>query len=228
MDRRRGRFCLEILEVRSLLSGLTYSVTTDESTYQVGQTIGLAFTETNTSTQPMTVSVAPTDFTVSQGGYTIWQSDPDNQNQPPTSETLQPGQTLTQTATWDGTAPYSPLEGAEATNNWGTFVVSDPNAPQGLTATFQITDPIATNLTTDQSVYQMGQPVQVTFTQTNTSDQPVTFGGGSATAFLIYRDGAPLWLGGYPQFYPQFVILLCHYSLSSFFNFGMMLRERWK
>ena len=177
---------------------MTYSLTTDQPTYQVGQSIQITFTETNTSTQPVTVSVAPTDFSVSQGSYAVWQSDPDNANQPPTSETLQPGQSLTQTASWDGTTPDS-FDSSGTVNYWGTFVVSDPNAPQGLTATFQITDPIATSLTTDQPVYQMGQPVQVTFTQTNTSDQPVTFGGGSATAFLVYQDGAPLWLLAYPQ-----------------------------
>ena len=199
MDRRRRRLRLEILEARSLLSGLSYSLTTDASTYQVGQTIQLTFTETNTSTQPVMVAVAPTDFTVSQGAYAIWQSDPNNENQPPTSETLQPGQSLTQSASWDGTtpnlfddAPASPI------NYWGTFVVSNPNAPQGLTASFQITDPISISLTPDQSVYQMGQPVQVTFARTNTSDQPITYEPGGPDEFTISHDGTPLYLIAYP------------------------------
>jgi hypothetical protein len=130
MGRGRRRLHLETLEARSLLSGLTFSLTTDESTYQVGQTIQITFTETNTSTQPVTVAVAPADFTVSQGAYAIWQSDPNNENQSPTSETLQPGQSLTQSASWDGTtpdlfddAPASPI------NFWGTFVVSNQDCP---------------------------------------------------------------------------------------------------
>ena len=47
MNRRRSRMRIEILEARSLLSGLTYNLTTDESSYQVGQPIQMTFTETN-------------------------------------------------------------------------------------------------------------------------------------------------------------------------------------
>ncbi len=67
MVRSRRRLFFETLEVRSLLSGLSYSLTTDQATYQVGQTIEITFTETNTSDQPLTVEVSPTDFTVWQG-----------------------------------------------------------------------------------------------------------------------------------------------------------------
>lgn len=66
MVRSRRRLFFETLEVRSLLSGLSYSLTTDQATYQVGQTIEITFTETNTSDQPLTVEVSPTDFTVWQ------------------------------------------------------------------------------------------------------------------------------------------------------------------
>ena len=48
------------------LSSLAYSLTTDQSVYQVGQPIELTFTETNTSDQPVTVEVSPADFTISQ------------------------------------------------------------------------------------------------------------------------------------------------------------------
>ncbi len=186
--RGRTRLFFEALEARCLLSGLSYSLTTDQSTYQVGQSIQITFTETNTSDQPVTVDVAPTDFTISQNGDSIWQSNPGNANQPPPSETLQPGQSLTQTAAWDGTTPDQE-ESGPSINSWGDFVVSNPNAPQDDTATFQITDPISTTLTTDQPVYQVGEPVELIATVTDTADQPITFFAGPDEAFSIDLDG---------------------------------------
>ena len=38
---------VESLEVRALLSSLSYSLTTDKSEYAVGQSVQLTFTETN-------------------------------------------------------------------------------------------------------------------------------------------------------------------------------------
>ena len=73
---RRKLPVVEGLEERTLLSSVSYSLTTDQSVYQVGQPIKLKFTETNTSDQPVTVEVSPTDFTISQNSATIWQSDP--------------------------------------------------------------------------------------------------------------------------------------------------------
>ena len=104
---RRASPVIEGLEERALLSSLAYSLTTDQSVYQVGQPIELTFTETNTGNQPVTVEVSPTDFSVSQNNAVIWQSDPGNAGQPPTSETLLPGQSVSQTASWDGTISYS-------------------------------------------------------------------------------------------------------------------------
>lgn len=200
----RRRLFFEPLEARSLLSGLSYSLTTDQSTYQVGQTIEITLTETNRSNQPLTVEVTPTDFTISQGGYSIWQSNSSNANQPPTAETLQPGQSLTQTAAWDGTTPYS-LSGSPngdplswSLNNWGTFVVSNPNAPPDVTATFQITDSISSSLTTNQSLYQIGQPIQATFTQTNTSDQTLTFLPQGPSSFSISPFGTSIVVNNLP------------------------------
>ena len=66
--RRRRCWSLEDLEVRSLLSGITYSLTTDQSSYQIGQPITMTFTETNTGDQPVTVGFrvfgTPGHFTV--------------------------------------------------------------------------------------------------------------------------------------------------------------------
>ncbi len=62
---------VERLEVRELLSSLAYSLTTDKSTYQVGQPVQLTFTETNTSTKPVTVTDGPSidGFTVTGRGH---------------------------------------------------------------------------------------------------------------------------------------------------------------
>ncbi len=151
------------------------------------------FTETNTGDQPVTVSVSPTDFTVSESGSPVWESNPENDGQPPTSVTLQPGQSLTQTATWDGTimGPGKPgTSTSEAVNQFGTFQVTNPNAPQGDTATFQITDPLQGALTTDQATYLVGQPVQLTYTETNTSSQTLTISTANPL-YQILHDGQP-------------------------------------
>jgi hypothetical protein len=176
---------VEGLEGRTLLSSLAYSLTTDQPVYQVGQPIELTFTETNVGNQPVTVEVSPTDFTIShiwEDETLAWQSDPANAGQSPISETLQPGQSVSQTATWDGITSYLEYVGFGDSQEtsvpyqvsaFGTLTVSNPNAPPGLNATFQITNPITYTLTTDQPVYQFGQPVQITITETNTSDQTV-------------------------------------------------------
>jgi hypothetical protein len=192
--RARGALSVEDLECRALLSGITYSLVTDQPVYQVGQPIHITFTETNTGDQPVTVSVSPTDFTVSRNGGTVWQSDPENGGQPPTSVTLQPQQSVSQTATWDGTIPWPSLTGSgttSAVNEFGAYQVTNPNAPQGDTAAFQITNPLQGALTTDQATYQVGQPVQLTFTETNPTDQSITI----LTANPIYQilhDGQPV------------------------------------
>ncbi len=203
--RRKRPLVAELLEARTLLSSLSYSLTTNQSVYQVGQAIQITFTETNTSNQPVTVEVSPTDFEVSQNGSAVWQSDPGNASRSPTAETLEPGKSVQQTATWDGTTSYSlgrPAGSASwQLNNFGTFSVSNPNGPQGLSATFQITNPITENLTTDKPVYQLGEPVHVTFTEVNTATVPVTFFPASPTAEEadIFHDGTALWLLAYPQ-----------------------------
>jgi hypothetical protein len=143
---RRKSPVVEGLEERALLSSLSYSLTTDQPIYQVGQPIKLTFTETNTGKKPVKVEVRPTDFTISQNGVTIWQSDPSNENQSPRPKSLRPGQSVSQTASWDGmwNNPSDSVFGSSQNslqNIFGAFVVSNPNAKQGLDPTFQITDP---------------------------------------------------------------------------------------
>ena len=53
---------------------------------------------------------------------------------------------------------------------------------------------LSTSLTTNQSVYQPGQPIQMTFTETNTINQPVTIGEGpSIDGFDVTQNGKPVW-----------------------------------
>jgi hypothetical protein len=199
--KRRRHLGAELLEERALLSSLAYSLTTDRSVYQVGQPIQMTFRETNTGAQPVTVQVNPTDFFVSQNSGPVWQSNPGTM--PPSKvETLNPGQSLTQTATWDGTTVYT-VGGSASANTWhlnhfGTFSVSNPNGPPGLSASFQISDPEKYSLTTDKQVYQLGEPVQATFTEVNTAPVSITVPSPPPEAFQVYQDGKPLWLVTYP------------------------------
>ncbi len=205
---RKRRLDLETLESRALLSGLSFSLTTNQAAYKVGQAIQMTFTETNTSNQSLTVPVKPVDFTVAQNNALIWQSNPGNQTLPPTIETLKPGQSVTQTATWDGmtgglTAPVSGPPVSAGVNHWGDFVVSNPNVPPGqnLTASFQISDPISQTLTTSQSVYQVGQTVQMTYTETNTANQSITFANPGPAGFTIMHDGKAVLIPILPTTY---------------------------
>ena len=103
---------------------------------------------------------------------------------------------MTQTATWDGTVvETTDVQGTPTTyavNQWGTFQVSNPNAPQGDTATFQIANPLEGSFTTDQSTYQLGQPIRMTYTETNTSGQTITFGTNTPPSYQITHDGRPM------------------------------------
>jgi hypothetical protein len=191
---RKSGLSVEDLERRTLLSGIAYTLTTDQSVYQVGQPIQITFTETNTGTQPATVSLSPTDFTVS-GYSTGWESNPENDGQPPTSVTLQPGQSVSQKATWDGTVMQTAFQQSTGTNpslavnEFGSFTVSNPNAPSGDTATFKITTPLQGTLTSSQAIYQLGQPIQLTYAETNTSDQTVTTTIMNPILFRVLQNG---------------------------------------
>ncbi len=216
--RRRTPVRLEMMEGRQLLSGLSYSLTTDKSAYQAGDTINFTFTETNTSSEAVTVTVLPADFTVTQGQTTIFQSNPPSSSETGTPETLQPGQSVTQTATWNGTqlllvSPIQPGETGTQTatstgpqpypiaefNVWGSFAVANANAPAATTA-FQIADPLVYSVSTNQTVYQVGQPVDLTSHATNTSSNPVTILNSLSLPeeFEVSQDGKTIWSGGYP------------------------------
>jgi Intracellular proteinase inhibitor len=150
-----------------IASNLSYSLTTDQGNYEIGQAIQFALTETNVTDQPIGVDVAPASFAVSINGTAVWQS---SNTGSVTTQTLAPGQSIVQSGAWNGIANTGALLG---TNAWGmNFVVTSPTAPPGLSTYFAIANPLSTELTGPTDV-ESGQAVVLTFTETNTSNQPV-------------------------------------------------------
>jgi Intracellular proteinase inhibitor len=137
---RRTRLNLEILEGRSLLSALAYSLTTNQSTYEPGQPIEMTFSETNESGRSISVGEGPSidGFNVTQDGTTVWRSNAGANPMYILLKTLAPGQSLTLTATWNGipTGGSSPMS--------GQFVITNQLNPEGARATATITAPGST------------------------------------------------------------------------------------
>jgi Intracellular proteinase inhibitor len=171
--RRRTSLIVEPLEGRALLSGLSYSLTTDKSTYQVGEPVQMTFTETNTSDEPASFIYGPSvdGFIVTQGGQTVWQSNSGANPMWVMNETLQPGQSWTIHSTWDGTL----VNGSSTTTTTGSFVVTNQLDPSGASASFQIESPLSYSFNMPQTAFQFGQPINFSYTITNTSNQPFTF-----------------------------------------------------
>ncbi len=70
--------------------------------------------------------------------------------------------------------------------------------------------PLSLSLTTDQSTYTVGQPVQLTLTATNTSQSAVSFDAGpSNKGFLISQNGSVVWQSnaGMQPMFMQYVTL---------------------
>jgi hypothetical protein len=179
------RFQLERLEERALLSGLAYSLTTNESSYQPGQPIQISLTVTNTSSQPIETIGGPDldHFVVTENGVQVWESE--SFILPlAVSVTLQPGQSFTNTDMWNGVPdgrPPTVLTG-------GSFTLTDQSVPGAGSANFTIDSPLSYSITTDNDTYSVGQPIQITYTQTNTSSQPVTANTGPSD-FTITQAG---------------------------------------
>jgi hypothetical protein len=177
-------------------SPLSYSVSTPQPDVAFGRPVDFSYAVTNISDQPVTFNMAPADFivTIASNGDAAWESDPAASSQGPTSETLQPGQSVTQTASWNGVANEGAFAG---TNVWEQFYVALADAPIAATEEFQIASPLSQSVSTDQPTYQPGQPVQLTATETNVSDEPITIlntndvfnvvgpGGGSLPAVNV-------------------------------------------
>ncbi len=138
--------------------------------------LNFVYTITNNSNVGVQFNLAPIDFVVTTpigttAGATVWESDSNASSQPSTTETLQAGQSMTETATWNGVANEGTLTGA---NVWGAFNVAATGATTAITQGFQIANPLNVSVATNQSTYQPGQSVQITATETNSSNQAIT------------------------------------------------------
>ena len=57
-------------------SPLSYRLSESQPVVEFGQSIGFTYSITNNSDQPVTFELAPTNFTVTNNGGTVWESDP--------------------------------------------------------------------------------------------------------------------------------------------------------
>jgi hypothetical protein len=180
-------------------SVLPTSLSTDQSVY-LGQPIQLTLTETNVGATPVQVLEGPSGFDVKQKGEEIWNSSyPDDfpfewapqSNSSYSWVTLQPGQSFTQTATWNGVPDQMP-----SGDSSGTFTVFNELDPRAETATIQIVAPannvLTTTITTDKSVYDFDEPAQFTFIETNTGNQPIAVLTGPSE-FELTVNGTVVW-----------------------------------
>ncbi len=117
-------------------SPITLTLTTDQSSYSVGQPVHMTLTETNTSSQTVQITDGPSidGFSVSQNGTTIWRSNAGMQPMFLREVTLNPGQSLTLTATWDGHPNNTPTGTESSATPTGTFQVSSQVSQDGATA----------------------------------------------------------------------------------------------
>ena len=188
--RRRQNLVVESLESRALLSGLTGAITTNQSVYEVGEPIEMTFTLTNTSSTSQAIAVGPSNsaFIVTEGGQTVWRSSPGVAAQYLKVDTLDPGQSLTLQATWDG----SIVNGTSTTTAIGSFSVTNQLDPSGVSASLQIDSSLTYQTSVSQSDYPFGSPVQLSYTITNTSSGPVTF-NLAPVDFVVTQSGNPVW-----------------------------------
>lgn len=110
-------------------SELAFSLTTNQTSYTLGQTVHMTLTATNDTNHNVTVWVGPNTqvFFITENGHVIWRSNSGPQPLYPTvARVLSPGQSLVRTANWRATAT-------------GTFVVHNQMAPQGPVAMFNVT-----------------------------------------------------------------------------------------
>lgn len=167
-------------------SSITLTLTTDKSAYQVGQPVQMTLTETNTGTQAIQIADGPSidGFLVSQNGATIWSSNAGIQPMFIREVTLNPGQSLTLTATWDGhPSSNSPLGGESSATPTGTFQVSSQVSQDGATAA-PVTFTIAA-ATTPTPTPTATPPVAITPTPTLTPTPTVTPTVTSASALAV-------------------------------------------
>jgi hypothetical protein len=123
--------------VARLNEGLKIVLATDQKVYHQGQPVVMTLTETNTSSQTVTVALGPsTDgFYVTQNGVDVWASNTGPQPLYLLVKTIKPGASLTLSATWNGHTNIGP-----PSSPTGTFVVHS-QIPGAAPVTIQIVPP---------------------------------------------------------------------------------------
>ena len=150
-------------------------MTTSQAIYLLGQPVQLTYAETNTSDQTVTIPILnPVLYRLLHNGQQVSPvMDPLGSD----FETIGPGQTVQHQFTLSQ-ADFGGSDTLEdLTGSFAVEVYDVPAAPGEFTADFQIAAPpsgaIVSSVTTNQPVYQAGETVTMTFTETNTSDQAV-------------------------------------------------------
>ena len=84
--------------------GLVVKLSTDHQVYRRGQPVVITLSETNTSQHDITVESGPSlgGFFVAHNGRRVWASSTGIQPMFVFVRTLQPGESITQSATWNG------------------------------------------------------------------------------------------------------------------------------
>ncbi|MGC8643542.1 MAG: hypothetical protein ACP5XB_27105 [Isosphaeraceae bacterium] len=84
--------------------GLVVKLTTDHRVYRAGQPVVMTLTETNTSQNPINIVEGPSTsgFLAARAGRKVWASNAGIQPMFVMSQTLQPGQSITLSTTWNG------------------------------------------------------------------------------------------------------------------------------
>ncbi len=90
--------------------GLVVKLSTDHQVYRRGQPVVITLTETNTSQQDVIVESGPSlaGFFVTHNGRRVWASNAGVQPMFILLRTLEPGQSITQSATWNGQSNSGP------------------------------------------------------------------------------------------------------------------------
>lgn len=100
--------------IAPLSQGLVVKLSTDHRLYRRGQPVVITLTETNTSQQDIGVESGPSlgGFFVTHNGRRVWASNAGVQPMFILMRTLAPGQSITQSATWNGQSNIGPARTA--------------------------------------------------------------------------------------------------------------------
>jgi hypothetical protein len=195
------------LEVRALLAAsLLESLTTDRSVYPPGQPVVMTLTQTNAGSQTVNVTFGPSvdGFSVTQDGVEIWRSNLGPQPLYLGLHPLRPGESFTQTATWDGRANEGPAlssmptgafevhSDVPGTNTVAIRIGDGPSQPPSPSPSPSPTS-LSVSIATDRATYRTGLPVVVTITETNTGTEAARVDGCGPDRVTISRREVAVW-----------------------------------